>query len=272
MSTQAAKTAEAVSTPKGNRRGPTGGTRQAGPATQGHEHGVDHGPAHVRAAELSIFKRSVMKSGMGADSFVQALTQTAFASLITWTQVELENLLLAAERLGLDPIGREIFLVRDEDRPKSPAVVVVGVDGWSRIVNTHAEFAGMRFKESDVLVDGVPAWIECSMFRWDRKVPTTVREYFEEVRGESGAWLSHPRRMLRHKAMVQCARLAFGFVGVYDHDEAMRILDARRDHSGVTTQPDAGGAMGSQAVRQVGRVKRAGPLGVAAVREHLGLN
>jgi hypothetical protein len=30
--------------------------------------------------------------------------------------------------------------------------------------------------------------------------------------------------MLRHKAMIQCARLAFGFVGIYDQDEAERIV------------------------------------------------
>jgi hypothetical protein len=33
--------------------------------------------------------------------------------------------------------------------------------------------------------------------------------------------------MLRHKALVQCARLAFGLVGIHDHDEAKRILEAR---------------------------------------------
>ena len=31
--------------------------------------------------------------------------------------------------------------------------------------------------------------------------------------------------MLRHKAMIQCARLAFGFVGIYDQDEAERITE-----------------------------------------------
>ena len=39
-------------------------------------------------------------------------------------------------------------------------------------------------------------------------------------------WKSHPRRMLRHKAMIQCARLAFGFAGIYDQDEAERIAEA----------------------------------------------
>ena len=29
--------------------------------------------------------------------------------------------------------------------------------------------------------------------------------------------------MLRHKCMVQCARIAFGLGGIYDSDEAIRI-------------------------------------------------
>jgi len=49
----------------------------------------------------------------------------------------------------------------------------------------------------------------------------------EECRRENvGPWKSHPRRMLRHKAMIQCARLAFGYAGIYDADEAERIIEA----------------------------------------------
>ena len=229
-------------------------------------------PAHVRATELCVFKRSVSRSGMSADSFVQALTQTALASLITWDQVDLETLLLAAERLGLDPLGREVFLVRDEGQYASHAVVVVGVDGWSRIINTHKEFAGMRFKESQEMTDGVPTWVECSMYRWDRKVPTAVREYLAEVRSDTSAWQTHPRRMLRHKAMVQCARLAFGLVGVYDHDEAERIMTARR---GAVAPSDEGpqGHGGSQGPRgqRVARSGRYKEMGVDAVKRQLGV-
>jgi hypothetical protein len=32
--------------------------------------------------------------------------------------------------------------------------------------------------------------------------------------------------MLRHKAMIQCARMAFGFGGIFDQDEAERIVEA----------------------------------------------
>jgi phage recombination protein Bet len=177
-------------------------------------------PKRLQQKLTKIFKRSAERSGMSEESFVDALVQTSLSALITWTQLDLERLLLAAEVNGLSPTGREIFLV-PSGGVLEPATVVVGVDGWSRIINTHKQFAGMRFKESDELVDGVPSWTECTLYRWDRRVPTSVREYLVEVRGVSAGWITHPRRMLRHKAMVQCARLTFGLIGIYDADEAM---------------------------------------------------
>jgi hypothetical protein len=44
-----------------------------------------------------------------------------------------------------------------------------------------------------------------------------------EVHTNQGAWLTHPRRMLRHKTMVQCARVCFGLSGIYDPDEAFKV-------------------------------------------------
>ena len=198
--------------------------------------GVIEQSAHQRALQLPIFKRSAERSGMSEESFVDALVQTSLSALITWTQLDLERLLLAAEVNGLSPTGREIFLV-PSGGVLEPATVVVGVDGWSRIINTHKQFAGMRFKESEELVDGVPSWTECTMYRWDRRVPTSVREYLVEVRGLSAGWITHPRRMLRHKAMVQCARLTFGLIGIYDADEAMSKAAALQQGA-VGFEPD----------------------------------
>lgn len=214
---------------------------------------------HVRAMELPVFKRSVQRSGMSPESFVQALTQTSLSSLVTWTQVDLETLLLAAERLGLNPLGRDMYLLREGDGYDAPALVV-GVDGWSRIINGHKKFAGMEFSESEELVDGVPKWIACTLHRWDRRVPTTVREYFDEVRGSSTPWLTHPRRLLRHKALVQCARLAFGLVGIYDHDEAQRIATSRRANGAAPAAAQGGSPT---------PLKKS--FGVEAVKAHLGL-
>jgi len=217
-------------------------------------------PAHLRAMALPVFKRCVQRSGMSPESFVQALSRTALSQLLTWSEVDLETLLLAAERHGLSPLGREIFLMRAGDQMTDAPLVVVGVDGWSKVLNSHKQFAGMQFRESEELVDGVPAWIECTMHRWDRRVPTRVREYLGEVRGSSLPWLTHPRRMLRHKALVQCARLAFGLVGVYDHDEAQRILS-------MTPGPEGNNAQ--KAPRTGGAKRNKTPMGVDALSQHL---
>ncbi|MDY2948146.1 MAG: recombinase RecT, partial [Mannheimia varigena] len=65
----------------------------------------------------------------------------------------------------------------------------------------------------------------CRVYRKDRNRPVTVTEYMDECRRDTQPWKSHPKRMLRHKAMIQCARLAFGFTGIYDQDEAERIAE-----------------------------------------------
>jgi hypothetical protein len=80
-----------------------------------------------------------------------------------------------------------------------------------------------------------PEWIECVMHRKDREHPTVIREYLDEVyrpafvkdgRTIPGPWQSHTKRLLRHKTVIQAARLAFGFVGIFDEDEADRIVEA----------------------------------------------
>src|SRR5580765_7172723 len=65
----------------------------------------------------------------------------------------------------------------------------------------------------------------CIIYRKDRSHPTRITEYLAECTRGTDPWKSHPRRMLRHKALIQCARLAFGFAGIYDHDEGERIID-----------------------------------------------
>ena len=172
-----------------------------------------------------IVSRSVMRSGLSYESFVKVLIQSALSRLSIWTQADLERLLLMAENLKLDPLNNEIYAIETQTEPakKSYIILVVGVDGWSKIVNSHPQFDGMRFFESEPGDDELPLYFECTIFRKDRKVATSVREYMYEVHTSQGAWLTHPRRMLRHKAMIQCARICFGLSGVFDPDEAQRI-------------------------------------------------
>jgi hypothetical protein len=135
---------------------------------------------------------------------------------------------MLSERLGLDPLNNEIYAtaVTPESGKKARIVFVVGVDGWSKIINSHSQFDGMKFVESAPGDDELPLYIECTIFRKDRRVATSIREYMYEAHTGQGAWLTHPRRMLRHKAMVQCARACFGLGGVYEPDEAERVSTA----------------------------------------------
>lgn len=193
-----------------------------------HRQHEGSGKEHGQNTELlSVVDRSVLRSGLSYDTFVRILVQSALSRLTIWSQADLDRLLILAERLGLDPLSNEIYAIEvsPEKGKKSRILFVVGVDGWSKIINSHPQFDGMRFSESAPGDDGLPQYFECTIFRKDRKVATSVREYMYEAHTDQGAWLTHPRRMLRHKAMVQCARVCFGLSGVYDPDEAKRIQE-----------------------------------------------
>jgi phage recombination protein Bet len=153
------------------------------------------------------------KYGVDQEKMLTTLKATAFRGDVTTEQ--LMALCIVAQQYNLNPWTKEIYAFPD----RSGIIPVVGVDGWSRIINEHPECDGIQFKDAE---DG--SWIECTIFRKDRAHPTTVREYMVEVRRDTGPWKSHPRRMLRHKALIQCARVAFGFGGIYDQDEAERIV------------------------------------------------
>jgi phage recombination protein Bet len=164
----------------------------------------------------SLLATMAARYGVDPDRMHQTLTATAFKGNVSPEQ--LMALCIVANQYGLNPFTKEIYAFPDRNNGIVP---VVGVDGWSRIINEHPQCNGIQFTEAD---DG--SWIECTIHRKDREFPTAVREYLTEVkRDNSPAWKSHPRRMLRHKALIQCARIAFGFGGIYDQDEAERIID-----------------------------------------------
>ena len=140
-------------------------------------------PSHDAAMSphSPLVERAISKSALPYESFVRLLTQGAFRGVEVWTSSDLDRLLMAAERYGLDPLSREIFMMPSYADPSSPLLVVVGVDGWTRLINTHEQFDGLEFSESCELEQGVPTWIECTIYRRDRRVPLKVREYFCEA-------------------------------------------------------------------------------------------
>lgn len=151
------------------------------------------------------------------------------------TDAQMEALLIVAEQYRLNPFTKELFAFSD----KGAIVPVVSVDGWARIINEHPDFDGLEFRYSETMVTmprgkPCPEWCEVTLYRKDRSRPTVVREYLDEVyqppRGKDGGfdgpWQTHTKRFLRHKTLIQGARIAFGFAGIFDEDEARRIIDA----------------------------------------------
>ena len=115
------------------------------------------------------------------------------------------TLLRMMQSLHLDPLCDEIGFTQYDDGQWQ---VFITIEGCSKLLNQHPQFNGLVFTQADTLIDGVPEWMECTIYRKDRTVPTTVREYLTEVRGENPIWQKMPRRMLRHRALQQCVRLA----------------------------------------------------------------
>lgn len=176
----------------------------------------------------SLVVRLAGKYGIDADKMMHTLKTTAFKGEVTNEQMM--ALLVVAEQYDLNPWTKELYAF-----PQGGGIVpVVGVDGWSRIINTNPQFDGMDFEDGPVDAFGIPEWIKCTIHRKDRSHPISTKEYFAEVRRDTAPWKSHPRRMLRHKATIQCARLAFGFVGIYDPDEAERIIDVTPSDGGFS--------------------------------------
>ena len=77
-------------------------------------------------------------------------------------------------------------------------------------MNQHPQYAGMSLREPTESNSQLPAWMECTIYRNDRILPVVVKEYLEEVMTNHPSWQQMPRRMLRHRVIQQCARLAFG--------------------------------------------------------------
>lgn len=136
--------------------------------------------------------------------------------LKTWMDLQNEvpartmlTLLRMMQNLHLDPLCEEIGFTQYDDGQWQ---VFITIEGCSKLLNQHPQFNGLVFTQADTLIDGVPEWMECSIYRKDRIVPTTAREYLTEVRGENPIWQKMPRRMLRHRALQQCVRLAIGLI------------------------------------------------------------
>lgn len=133
---------------------------------------------------------------------------------------EMLALVVVANEYGLNPLTKEIYAFPAKGGGITP---IVSIDGWNRIANNHPQMDGVEFEHIKDESGKLEA-ITCIIYRKDRSRPIRVTEYLSECKRNTEPWKME-NRMLRHKAFIQCARMAFGFSGIYDEDEAERITE-----------------------------------------------
>lgn len=177
----------------------------------------------VAKPKASILAKFSERYSVEPTKMLETLKGTCFKGNVTNEQMI--ALLVVADQYQLNPFTKEIFAFPD----KNSIVPVVSVDGWLRIINSHPQMDGIAFDQDSESCT-------CTIYRKDRQHPTKVTEWMAECkRGNTGPWQTHPYRMLRHKSLIQCARIAFGFGGIYDQDEAERIVASEPSQPKHTT-------------------------------------
>ena len=163
-------------------------------------------------AEKKLTEIMAAKFNMERAAFVQALKETAVPANITDGQFA--AFLMVAKEHNLNPLTREIYAFPAQGgiRP------IVSIDGWMKIINNHKQYDGMKSTDNLDKAGNLMS-ITIQIFRKDREHSIEVTEYMKECMRNTQPWKQWPARMLRHKAMIQAARIAFSFSGMEDQDE-----------------------------------------------------
>ena len=145
------------------------------------------------------------------------------------TNEEFVSFIIVANQYALNPLTKEIYAFPDKNGGITP---IVSTDGWNKLMTSHKGYKAHYYKESENRVTmksakPCPEWMEIHIIKKDDS-EVVIREYLDECFRDlnyANPWQTHTKRMLRHKTKIQGAREAFGFGGIYDEDEAERIVD-----------------------------------------------
>jgi phage recombination protein Bet len=167
----------------------------------------------------SVIDEMAARFNMDRRAFEATMRKTVMPSKDNVSDEEFVAFLSVAKEYNLNPLTKEIYAFPN----RGGITPIVSVDGWAKMINSHPQSNGFTFK--DIREGNELVAVECIIYRKDKEHPITVTEYMKECKGNSEPWKKWPARMLRHKSLIQCARYAFGFSGIYDPDEGERIKD-----------------------------------------------
>jgi phage recombination protein Bet len=169
--------------------------------------------------------------GMSTGKLVDTLRATVFAA--ARSEAEFNALIVVANEYKLNPLLKEIYAFPAKGQGIVP---MVSVDGWIRIMNEHPDFDGIEFVYHADEKGEIEA-IESIIHHKRRAHPIQTTEFMVECKRETEPWRKSPRRMLRHRALMQGARIAFGFAGIYVEDDT--VIEADYTERGPVNLPSA---------------------------------
>lgn len=132
---------------------------------------------------------------------------------------ELLALTVVANEYDLNPFLKEIYAFPAKG---GGIVPIVSVDGWNKMLIRHPSFDGIEFEMTDDQ-EGNPHSCTATIHVKGRSHAVKITEYFSECFRSTDPWKNMPRRMLRNRTLCQASRVAFGFSGVNNEDEAASI-------------------------------------------------
>lgn len=215
-------------------------TATAGRPAGAHAPGTG-GNAVVPARSGKLITRFANRYSIDPDQLMKTLKDTAFKQPgkfqgDQWqagpevTNEQMVALLVVAEQYKLNPFLKEIYAFASKG---GGIVPIIGFDGWINLINSQPtlEYIDIDYapegtyiiEKGDQYLSGY--WVSCEIKRSDRTRPTKIVEYFDECYRNTDPWNQTGRRMNRHRAIIQCGRIVFGFGGIYDPDTAARIIE-----------------------------------------------
>lgn len=167
-----------------------------------------------KARRMTALESMAMRCRVSEKELTAALTSTVFKECKS--QAQFLALVVVANEYGLNPLTKEIYAFPSKG---GGVVPMVSVDGWISLMNRHPDHDGIEFEYVEDANGNLIA-VESIIHHKGRSKPIKTMEFMSECKGNTGPWQKSPRRMLRHRALIQGARIAFGFSGIYAEVDA----------------------------------------------------
>lgn len=195
--------------------------RQPAPSNDVQRHVAQAQQNAAEAKKANALQQLASRLNVEPNGLKNTLMNTVFkvktqSGWQTPTEEEFAALVIVANEYDLNPMTKQLYAFPAKG---GGIVPVISVDGWIEIMNRHPAFDGIEFNDIPD-EDGKLIAIESVIYRKDRNRPIRITEYLDECKRDTDPWRKSPARMLRHKSLIQCVRVAMGVSGHYDEDAA----------------------------------------------------